>query len=309
MNICTFDKKWNHITNNFTWNKKDTIGMIINILLLLIISVLISTIFLKNKKLGLLVCLGLIIIITSIILYSPVSVLYTVSSIISLTTRTPEFLDRFEYFPNCTYFEDTNTFNKIQNELNIFLEHTNNGHDLIATQDTFGDSNKEIGRDIHKDNKWRLFQIKILGENMPNAKEYFPTVIDLCNKFQEIVACAISVLEPHVKIPSHIGYMKGVVRYMLPLKVPKLSNDIFLCVNNIKYNWTEGVGVLWDDCYPHMVENNTDEIRVVLYFDIRRKYMGRFKNMLLDLILNIIKKSKVIKKEMSDKEKQIKTKK
>ena len=134
MNSCTFDKKWKHIKNNFTWNKQDTIGMIINILLLLIISVLISIIFLKNKKLPLLVCLGLIIIVISIILYSPISVLYTVSSIISLNTRTPEFLNRFEYFPNCIYFEETNTFNKIQNELNIFLENTNNGHDLIATQ-------------------------------------------------------------------------------------------------------------------------------------------------------------------------------
>ena len=63
------------------------------------------------------------------------------------------------------------------------------------------------------------------------------------------------------------------MRYMLPLQVPKDRDNLFLCVNGIKYHWTEGLGVLWDDNYPHKVYNNTNETRIVLYMDVVRPFL------------------------------------
>ena len=60
---------------------------------------------------------------------------------------------------------------------------------------------------------------------------------------------------------------------MLPLQVPKDRDNLFLCVNGIKYHWTEGLGVLWDDNYPHKVYNNTNETRIVLYMDVVRPFL------------------------------------
>ena len=70
----------------------------------------------------------------------------------------------------------------------------------------------------------------------------------------------------------HIGYYKGIMRYMLPITIPKDTDNIWLNVNGIKYHWEEGKSMLWDDTYPHAAYNNTEEVRVVLYMDVFRTY-------------------------------------
>lgn len=306
MEECQFDKNWKTRKNGNSWNSKDTLGLVMLLLLSIIILNLFLLFVVSHKKIPLFTIIICIVILCVIIFKYPISVIYPVSAIISTSTRTPEFVDRFEYFPNCEYFEDPKTFKTIQNELEKFMEKTDNGHKLVPTSETFGKENKEIGSGGGKENKWRLFQIKVLGSILPGAEDNFPTVVALCKQFPEILACVVSVLEPNVIIPSHVGYMKGIIRYMLPLKIPKDKNNLYLCVNKLKYNWEEGVGVAWDDCYPHMVVNNTDETRVVIYFDIKRKGLSKFESKLLDISCKIVEKSPVIKEQMSQQEKQIK---
>lgn len=303
---CEFDKKWTKRVNGNTWNSKDSLGILMIILFLTIITFFIYLFITKNKKIPLIIFIIALTTLISIIFIQPVAIMYPTSAIISSRIRTPEFIDRNEYFPNSRFFEKPQTFKTIQQELEFFMKKTDNGHNLIPTANTYGKTNENIGSGGSDDNKWRLFQIKILGNILPGAKQHFPTVVDLCNKFPEILSCVVSVLEPNVIIPSHVGYMKGIIRYMLPLKIPKDRNKCFLCVNNIKYNWEEGVGVAWDDTYPHMVKNLTDETRVVIYFDIVRKGMNKLENALLNMVTAIVKKSPIIRTQMSQQEKQIK---
>lgn len=300
---CRFDKYWDTRFNNNSWNSKDYLGvfMIFIILTFLISGGLLFTRI--DKKL----CICLMILSSAILIYlisdDPVTVLYPASAIISMSTSTPEFLDKNYYFPNSVKFE--NSFEDIRKELDKFDSDTS-GFSLVAnTADSFGGANKTIGSGGTRTNNWKLFQIKVLGEILPGAKESFPTVVKLLNETPEVLACTISILEPHVMIPSHVGYMKGVIRYMLPLKIPKDKDKCFLCVNKIKYVWEEGKGVLWDDTYPHGVRNDTDESRVVIYMDIRRVDVSFFAEKLFDLTQWIIKKSPVIKEEMKKQEKQI----
>ena len=98
------------------------------------------------------------------------------------------------------------------------------------------------------------------------------------------------------------------MRYMMPLIVPKDRDNVFLCVNEKKYNWTEGVGVLWDDTYPHKVYNNTKEIRVVIYMDVLRplpNLLSKFNKFIVKLASN----SQIVKDEIRRTEIQIKNEK
>jgi aspartate beta-hydroxylase len=305
MKECEFDKNWSTKTNNNSWSQKDTLGIFMFIIIIIFLTGIILF-FTSVKKIY---SVSMVVISAFIILYivskDSVTVMYPTSALINMSTKTPEFLNKEYYFPNGEKFEKE--FETIKDELNKFTEKTN-GFNLVGkTADTFGGTNKEIGSGGNNEKSWRLFQIKVLDEILPGAKDSFPTIVNLLENMPEVIACSISILQPRVMIPSHTGYMKGVLRYMLPLQIPKNKQDCFLCLNKIKYTWTEGEGVLWDDTYPHMVENNTDETRVVIYMDVKRKDLSWFGNMLFNFTQWLIKQSPVIKEEMSKQETQIKS--
>jgi aspartate beta-hydroxylase len=301
---CTFDTNWATRTNNNSWNHKDTLGVFMIFLIILFVMGLILTTYNHRNLLYVAMMLVGLIMLICIIYNDSVTVLYPFSTMITMSTSTPEFLDKDVYFPEGRRFEES--FDLIRNELDAFMHKTDGGSLVTETANTYGGTNETIGDGGDEDHSWRLFQIKVLGTILPGAVESFPTVVELLEDSPDVVACAVSILEPNVIIPSHVGYMKGVVRYMFPLKIPKNKEDCFLCVNKKKYSWTEGEGVVWDDTYPHMVRNNTDETRVVLYMDVKRKDLSGFSSMLCDLSQWIVKKSPIIKQQMSEQEKQIK---
>jgi len=98
-------------------------------------------------------------------------------------------------------------------------------------------------------------------------------------------------------IPIHVGYYKGIMRYMLPLIVPDDRENCFLWVNGLKYSWENGKGVLWDDTYPHKVYNNTNQNRILLYMDIVRPLDGFLGNLNLT-ILKLMQNSEIVKNEI-----------
>ena len=53
-----------------------------------------------------------------------------------------------------------------------------------------------------------------------------------------------------------------------------MYNQLF--VDNKPYSWTEGKGVMFDDTYVHEVRNETDETRIAVLLDLRRKNMPWF---------------------------------
>jgi aspartyl/asparaginyl beta-hydroxylase (cupin superfamily) len=302
-NSCKFDKEWTTRTNNNSWNHKDSLGAFMIFLIIAFLSGVFLTVSNYRKPFYPSIAIISLSLLIYIIYNDSVTVLYPFSSLITLSTSTPEFLDKDVYFPKGKLFEES--FDSIRNELDTFLVTTNDGSLVTETANTYGGTNKAIGSGGDGIKSWRLFQIKVLGTILPGAIDTFPTVVRLLEECDDVVACAVSILEPNVIIPSHVGYMKGVVRYMFPLKIPVKRDDCFLCVNKKKYSWTEGQGVVWDDTYPHMVENNTDETRVVLYMDVKRVGMSGFSNKLCDLTQWIVKQSPIIKTQMSVQEKQI----
>ena len=150
-----------------------------------------------------------------------------------------------------------------------------------------------------------MINIKAGDEYSGVAHKYFLSLVRILRTVPQIGTCAVSVLQDGVHIPIHVGYYKGIMRYMIPVVVPKDRENVFLCVNELKYCWTEGVGVLWDDTYPHKVYNNTDEIRVVIYMDVVRPLRWGLNSLNL-FIIWLACNSKIVKDEIKRTEIQIK---
>ena len=296
------------ITDNFTFNKKDKSGLI-NLFLLSTAGLLgITAVVQQNNDYlyGAFASFGLL---AGRIYKNPIEALYMMSTLITLTTRTPEFLDKDAYFPMNRVFEDPANFEALKEEVKNILEKTGGGDSLTMTRETFSGQNKYIGSDIRSENgktkAWRVINIKAGDEYSGVAQEYFPSLVRILRLVPQIGTCAVSVLQDGVHIPIHVGYYKGIMRYMIPIVVPKDRENVFLCVNELKYCWTEGVGVLWDDTYPHKVYNNTDEIRVVIYMDVVRPLRWGL-NALNRFILRLACNSKIVKDEIKKTEIQVK---
>lgn len=307
-NFCKSESGYNKIMNNFTFNKQDKSGLI-NLFLLSTSGLFGITAVAQqnyNYLYGAFASFG---VLAGRIYMNPIEALYMMSALITLGTRTPEFLDKDSYFPKNRVFEDPANFEALKEEVMNILEKTGDGDSLTMTSDTFSGQNTYIGSDIRRENgktkAWRLINIKAGDEYSAVAHKYFPSLVRLLRSVPQIGTCAISVLQDGVHIPIHVGYYKGIMRYMIPIIVPKDRENVFLCVNEMKYFWTEGVGVLWDDTYPHKVYNNTNEIRVVIYMDVIRPLSWGL-NALNRFILLLACNSKIVKDEIKRTEIQVK---
>jgi beta-hydroxylase len=233
-------------------------------------------------------------------------ILHAFSFIISSQIRTPEFLKLDKYFKNHKIFEDN--YVTIKKEVIKFID-TKGIKNVDLTRDSFSGANSYIGSDIKKDENgdetgWRLLTLKVGDEITGKCYKYFPKLAKILNNLPEVISCVLSILEPGVMIPIHVGYYKGIIRYMLPLVVPDDKENCFLWVNGLKYSWTEGKGILWDDIYPHKVYNNTKQVRILLYMDIVRPIKGLLGKLNLK-VLGMIKNSKIVKDEIKRTEKKI----
>lgn len=306
-----FEGGFSKIHDGNTFNKKDKLGLIFLVNVLFVIILFIVVYILRKKNYGLtLTTVFLLLILGNIYYYSrtynKIHILYAFSYLISANTRTDEFLNVDEYFQNHIKFESN--FSSFRTEVMTFLE-KEGVKNIPFTRDSFGGENDYIGSDVKinesgEESGWRLITLKVGNEITSKCLEHFPVIAQTLSDCPEVVSCALSILEPGVMIPIHIGYYKGIMRYMLPLSVPDDKENCFLWVNGIKYSWTDGKSVLWDDTYPHKVYNDTNQLRVLLYMDVVRPIDGLLGKINL-LVLKLIQNSQIVRDEIKRTEQKI----
>lgn len=81
-----------------------------------------------------------------------------------------------------------------------------------------------------------------------------------------------SLLRPHTRIEPHNGLFNTRLICHLPLVVPEGCR---LRVGNETRSWEEGRMLIFDDSIEHEAANDSDELRVVLLFDIWRPELGQ----------------------------------
>ena len=219
-------------------------------------------------RLWLVVCL----ILVGVCVIKPILVMYAGSMALTRHIRTPAVLNPYMHFSGARDFEAHHAL--IQAEVaTIRVE------GMPLTKSTFAGQNNTIGSDVRweaeHDVGWRVLVVSIGSQIADNVRQRCPTLVALLGRYaDQVMSCAISVLPPRTRIPPHIGYYKGVMRYMLAVDIPKRRDDVYICVNGEKQLWTEGKSLMFDDCFEHQVNNGTDEQRVVLYMDIVRPLGG-----------------------------------
>ncbi len=113
---------------------------------------------------------------------------------------------------------------------------------------------------------WNTIVLKSFGhfskniDRCPHLKKYLEN--------DNITSAFFSVLEPGKFIEPHYGPFKGILRYHLGILIPK--GECYISVDDIKYFWKNGEGVLFDETYLHYVHNNTQYKRAILFIDVKR---------------------------------------
>src|SRR5262249_23186309 len=163
-------------------------------------------------------------------------------------------------FPWATEIEGN--WQAIRAELEAILQHR---EQLPLFQDISPD---QYG--ISPDDKWRIFGFYGFGYRSEYNCRLCPQTARLLDRVPGIENAFFSILAPGKIIPSHSGVTKGLIRCHLGLIVPPEPERCFMAVGDVRCHWQEGRTLIFDDLYPHAVQNNTDHERVVLLFDFLR---------------------------------------
>ncbi len=123
---------------------------------------------------------------------------------------------------------------------------------------------------ISTGDNWKTFVLYVFGDRFdPNCQRCPLTAREL-ERIPNLRNAGFSILAPHYHIPPHRGPTNGIVRIHLALKIPKDSENCWIRVDDQILHWKQGECMVFDDFYEHEVQNNTDEERVVLFFDVDR---------------------------------------
>jgi aspartyl/asparaginyl beta-hydroxylase (cupin superfamily) len=136
---------------------------------------------------------------------------------------------------------------------------------------------------ISKGDNWKTFVFYAFGERFDPNCARCPETARLLDRVPRLRNAWFSILAPRYRIPPHKGPTNGIIRIHLGLIVPRDSANCRIRVDREVFGWKEGKCVVFDDYFEHEVWNDTDEQRVVLFFDVDRplRPLGRLINALL----------------------------
>jgi beta-hydroxylase len=117
---------------------------------------------------------------------------------------------------------------------------------------------------------WKTFFLYLYGHESEDNCRRCPETVRLLKAIPGMKTAMFSILAPHKHIPGHRGPYKGVLRYHQGLIVPTPKT---LCKINVGADfryWEEGKSLIFDDSHWHLVWNNSDFYRVILFVDFIR---------------------------------------
>jgi aspartate beta-hydroxylase len=267
--------------DNFHGNNR--FDLFIGIIYLLLNIILIYEIYKYNNfcKTTKIILITIIIYFYTLILY-PLLALY--NQYLALFYNNPPFIDNInnEYSDNLLL--ETN-FDIYNNELHNYMNKYDN---ITCIHDSV--PGFIIGKTDEK--CWRVLHIKTIGKFKDDFKFICPELYKILDN-KRVYNAFLSILDPYVNIPIHTGYCGMFLRYHIGIDIPEYENKKpFIVCGGQKYQWQNGKGVIFDDMYPHYVENPTPYKRIVLYIDLIRNDL--IDNTFNDIILYIISSNYII---------------
>lgn len=180
----------------------------------------------------------------------------------------PPILGADAYFPEAAAFAAA--WHGIRDEAELLAAHLHSVprfHEIMREQEA-------ISTKDHRD--WRLFVLKAYGVASARNMAVCPRLATIVAGTPAVVSASISFMAPGKHIPTHRGPFRGVVRFYLGLSVPRRADGspaAVLKIDGEEYRIGDGEWLLWDDTYPHEVQNDSDQVRSVLLLDVWRRDM------------------------------------
>ncbi|QAU24527.1 aspartyl/asparaginyl beta-hydroxylase domain-containing protein [Dyella sp. M7H15-1] len=194
---------------------------------------------------------------------------HAVRRIYDARINTPPVLDTSTYFPQAARFAAG--WSSIRDEALAVaaqrMQTIPRFHEIMPAQASLS---------AHDGRDWRLFILKVYGTEVERNMAACPTLAQLVSSSPDVLSASLSFLAPRKHIPCHRGPFRGVLRFQLGLAVPIDTEGrpaAVLSLNDEEHRIGSGQHLLWDDTYPHEVWNNSDELRVALLLDVRRRHM------------------------------------
>ena len=181
---------------------------------------------------------------------------------------TPPVLDTGTYFPDAARFVET--WQSLRDEALAVAARTQaipRFHEIMPAQTSISAND---GKD------WRIFVLKVYGADIDKNMAACPTLARVIASSPDVLSATLSFLAPRKHIPRHRGPFRGVLRFQLGLSVPVDAQGrpaSVLSLDDQEHRIGNGEHLLWDDTYPHEVWNHSDEPRIALLLDVRRRHM------------------------------------
>lgn len=182
--------------------------------------------------------------------------------------NTPPVLESALYFPDAAKFVDA--WPSLREEalgVAARMQAIPRFHEVMPAQ-------TPISANDGKD--WRVFILKVYGTLIDKNMAECPKLASIIASSPDVVSATLSFLAPRKHIPRHRGPFRGVLRFQLGLSVPVDVNGqpaAVLSLNDQEHRIGNGEYLLWDDTYLHEVWNHSDEMRIALLLDVRRRHM------------------------------------
>jgi aspartate beta-hydroxylase len=135
---------------------------------------------------------------------------------------------------------------------------------------------------------WRMLIVKAYGHTVARNAARCPVLTQLLATTPEVLSAALSFLAPRKIVPPHRGPFRGVLRFYLGLAVPPGADGrpgAVLTIDGVEHRVASGEWLLWDDSFEHDVRNETDQLRIALLLDVRRRGMPMDLDILSRLVI------------------------
>jgi beta-hydroxylase len=116
---------------------------------------------------------------------------------------------------------------------------------------------------------WTRFHLKWYGDAHASAKALCPVTTELLQRIPSVKAAMFAALPPGGRLVTHRDPFAGSVRYHLGLVTPN-ADSCYISVDGERYAWRDGEGVIFDETYLHYAENQSDQMRIILFCDVER---------------------------------------
>jgi aspartate beta-hydroxylase len=156
-------------------------------------------------------------------------------------------------------------------------------HDIMSEQAPISAND---GRD------WRMFIMQAYGVQFSRNLERCPALAEIVRASPDVLSASFSFLAPGKHIPPHHGPFRGILRGYLVLSMPLAPSGApaaVLKVDRQEYRLREGEFMLWDDTFEHEAWNDSDEVRIVLLLDIRRRGLPADMRLLSEAVISMVR--------------------